>query len=397
MASYRYIATDATDKQHHGQIDARSEQNARALLRSQGLWVLNLTETAQPQYGRHKLDVSRLAFLVRQWASLLSASLTVEQSLDALIGQCEVKTEQDILAEVRGAVRSGESLASALAHFPRTFDDSFCALIAAGESAGKLPQLMVKLADQLETRRQLQQKIGLALLYPIIVAIVASGVIVALLIFVVPQVVEVFAGSRQTLPLPTRVLIMVSTGLRVAGPWLLLSLLLTVILASALLRHKAVRESLHPIWLRLPLLGRLLGQADAGRIAGALGVLTEAGVPLMNALDIAAATARLAPFRDALQRSARAVREGRQFSKALAAEVVFPIMLAKLAAVGESSGRLGEMLSQAGRQLDNQTAHRSAWLAGILEPLTILVMGAVVLAIVLAVLLPIVEMNQLLK
>lgn len=397
MALYRYQATDAAGKHHQGSLEADQERDARARLRAQGLWVLELAAVrAAPGRGL-KLDGARQAFLVSQWASLLASGLTVEQSLDTLIGQCEDQGEEQLLSSVRAAVRGGESLARALEHHPRAFDASFCALVAAGESAGKLPQLLERMAAHLEARRALRQKIGLALLYPMIVALVAMGVVIALLTFVVPQVVEVFLASRQVLPLPTRALLAVSAFFRDYGLWLLALLLPGAGFGAWQLRRPLARERLHPGLMRLPLLGRLLRQSDAGRIAAVLGVLTEAGVPLLSALDIAARSARLAPLRHALGRGARAVREGLPLSRALGAEPVFPPILARMAAVGESSGRLGAMLSQAGRQLDNETAYRSAWLAGVLEPLTILAMGALVLAIVLAVLLPIIEMNPLLK
>lgn len=397
MTAYRYKASDASGVSREGRIEAEQEKEARALLRAQGLWVVDLLPETQGRRPSLRLSTGRLAFLVRQWACLLEAGLTVEQSLDALIGQCDHEAERRMLAEVRGAVRAGDSLARALGHHPGCFDESFRALVDAGENAGRLPQLLDRMADHLEARRAMQQKVGLALLYPAIVILVASGVIAALLAWVVPQVVEVFAGSRQVLPLPTRVLVFLSDLLRELAPWLLGALLPLAGAAVWWLRRPGSREKLHPFLMRLPLVGRLLHQADAGRVATALGVLTEAGVPLLSALEIAARTARLAPLRMALQRAGRAVREGASLSRALAAEPLFPPLIGRLAAVGEASGRLGRLLGQAGRQLDNETAFRSAWLAGILEPLTILVMGGVVLSIVLAVLLPIINMNQMIR
>jgi general secretion pathway protein F len=269
MALFRYQATDVEGKVRQGRVEAEQERDARAQLRSQGLWVLALSPD-QPARGQG-LDSTRLTFLVRQWSALLTAGLTVEQSLDALIGQSEDDRERQILAEVRGSVRGGESLSRALGRHPRAFDASLCGLVAAGESAGKLPLLLERMADHLESRQALQQKLGLALLYPMIVALVACGVIAALLSYVVPQVVEVFAGSRQQLPMPTRILIAVSHFLREAGPWLAVLALAVGISAAWLLRERRMRERLHPTLMRLPLIGRLLRQADAGRVASTLG------------------------------------------------------------------------------------------------------------------------------
>ncbi|MBO4329434.1 MAG: type II secretion system inner membrane protein GspF [Rhodocyclaceae bacterium] len=401
MSAFRYHALDANGKPQNGILEADSSRAARAALRERGLYPLEVTSVAnrdgERSSARQRLKDADLSLLSRQWATLLASGLTVEQSLAALAEQAESEAARTILAGIRSEVMAGHSLRAALDRYPAAFPAIYRASVAAGEKSGELGRIMMQLADYLEQRTRLRQKTLQALLYPGIVATVAVLIIVALMTYVVPQIVSVFQQGKQALPYLTRVLIVASDLLRDWG-WLLLILLASVGIALHLaLREAHFRRRWDALWLRAPLLGKHLRTLDATRFASTLSILASSGVPLLAALDAGREVMGRLPLKDAVQDATARVREGQSLSRALGATRAFPPLLIHMIANGEATGRLDELLDRAARLQQQELENRTATLTTLLEPMLLLIMGVVVLIIVLAVMQPIIETNTMLR
>lgn len=399
MASFRFEAADAGGRIEKGLIEAESPAAARAALRARGLVALEVgtLEAQGAPTRRRRFSEVELAAATRQLASLLSAGLPVAQALAATVDQAEDRAVREVFAAVRSDVFGGHRLAEALARFPREFPAVYRASVAAGEESGELARVMERLATHLEERLAVRGKVFAAFLYPAIVTVVALAIVVFLMAYVVPQVVEVFRSTRQVLPWPTRLLLAVSDVVRYGGPWLLAAAVAGAFGLRAWLRIPARRLAFHGWLLRLPLFGRILRDVDAARFASTLGMLAGAGVPLLTALEAARATLANAVLSAAIGNLIEAVREGQALAPALGREKVFPPVLVHLAASGEATGELPAMLERAAVLLSREAERRSLALSTLLEPLLIVFMGAVVLGIVLAVLMPIIEINQLVR
>jgi general secretion pathway protein F len=343
------------------------------------------------------LSGAQLALLTRQLATLLKAGLPVDEALAALAEQNEDTRVRTLVVSLRSRVMEGSSLAAGLADAPQSFPEIYRASIAAGEQSGKLDQVLARLADYSEARDALNQKIWAALAYPILLTLVAIAVVAGLLVYVVPQIVGVFTQMHQTLPWPTRALLALSRLVQAWG-WLLLAMLVAAAIGGRLaLRVEQARYKWHEVLLRVPLIGRLVRAANTARCTRTLALLTASAVPLLEALQIGAQVMQNLPMRAALRRAALKVREGGNFSRALGESGYFPPVALRLIASGERAGALEHMLDEAA---DNQQRELDRWvttLTAILGPLVILLVGAMVLFIVLAILLPIFEMNQMVK
>lgn len=403
MAAYSYQALDTEGREVSGILEADSTRQARNQLREQALFPLSV-DAVRAQAGhaatllRRRLPASELCLITRQWAMLLDAGLTIGQALTALIEQSEHTAARQLLAAVRAEVLAGHSLHQALVQYPHSFPAIYRAVVRAGEKSGELAKLLLRLADYLEAWQNTRQKILQALLYPALVTLVALLVIVGLMTYVVPQIVEVFEQSRQSLPTLTLALIAVSDFLRHQGGWLLLLLVLTAFATrQALQRSPAMQFVWHERLLHLPLLGRHLRTLDSARLASTLAIMTTSGVPLLTALETASAVISNRRLRHGLTEASNRVREGSPLHRALSAEKIFPPLLIHMIASGEASGQLGSMLERAAHQQQNELDRRTAMALSLFEPLLILVMGGLVLLIVLAVLLPIIEINMLLQ
>jgi general secretion pathway protein F len=401
MPSFRFEASDSAGRIEKGLLEADSAAAARAALRARGLVPLQVgTLAAAPGARRlpgRRFPESELANATRQLASLLSAGLPVAQALGATVDQAENRGVREVFAAVRSDVFAGHRLAEALAQFPREFPEVYRASVAAGEDAGELAGVMERLADYLEERLALRAKILGAFLYPAIVTLVALAIVVFLMTYVVPQVVQVFQHGRQALPWPTRVLIGLSWVLRVGGIWIVLGLVALGFGFRAWLRRPGRRLVWDRWVLGLPLLGRIVRGVNTARFASTLAILTSAGVPLLRALEAARATLANAVLASAVSDVIEAVREGQALAPALGRAKVFPPVLVHLAASGEATGELAPLLERAATNLSREAERRALALSTLLEPLLILTMGAVVLGIVLAVLMPIIEINQLVR
>jgi general secretion pathway protein F len=402
LAAYRYEASDAAGRLEKGVVDADSPRQARSQLRERGLVPLEVAPVggagaAQREALGGRIRTTELTLLTRQLASLLAARLPLEQALGAVIEQADRGAVRERLAAVRGEVVAGQTFAQALSRYPRDFPEVYRALVAAGEQSGDLAAVMNRLADYVESRAALTQRIALAFTYPAIVTLVAVLVIAALLTYVVPQVIGVFAQTRQKLPFLTTALIATSDFIRAWGWGLLAAIVAGVAGLRVALRSPAFRLSWDARLLRLPLFGRLIRGVNTARFASTLGILASSGVPLIKALEAGAQTLTNTALRENVSDAISRVREGAPLARALAAGGEFPPMMVHMIASGEATGNLSEMLERTAATLSGETERRALALTSILEPLLILVMGVVVLLIVLAVLMPIIEINQLVR
>jgi len=401
MPGFRYQAYNVEGKLHKGVLEADSARQARSLLRDQGLtpYRVEVIAANDPAAGARfrpvSLSATELTQLTRGLASLLEAGLTVEQAFNALIEQAENERTRQVLAALRGEVIAGNTVAKALASFPHVFSELYRTLVAAGESSGQLPRVLTKLSDYLEERQALRARLALSLVYPSIVLAVALFVVGALLVYVLPQVVQVFQHAHQKLPILTRALIWLSGFLQVAWPALVALAIAAAVALRVALKRPASRAAIHRMLWRAFGIGRVLRHLDAARLAATLSILVGSRVPILQALDAGTGVMTLVPMREALATAARGVREGMPLARALGATNAFPPVMVHLIASGETSGRLDEALERAARQQQNDIATRLAAFAAIFEPLMILGMGVVVLVIVLAILLPIFQLNQL--
>lgn len=402
MTAFRFEASTVEGRVDTGVLDADSPKHARTLLRERGLvpievQPINNTGAVTREAFGGRLRTVELTLITRQLASLLAARLPLEQALGAVIEQAERPAVRERMASVRSEVVGGQTFAQALSRSPRDFPEVYRAMVAAGEQSGDLALVMERLADYVEARSALAQRITLAFTYPAIVTLVAIGVIVALLTYVVPQVVGVFAQTRQKLPFLTVALIATSDFLRAWGWWIVAALVAGAFGLRAALRAPTFRLEWHERMLRLPLFGRLIRGVNTARFASTLGILAASGVPLIKSLDAGAKTLTNEAMRANVLDAIARVREGAPLSRALGAGGHFPPMMLHMIASGEATGNLAEMLQRTAATLSGETERRAMALTAILEPALILAMGVIVLLIVLAVLLPIIEINQLVR
>lgn len=400
MPTYRYLAADASGRTEKGRIEAETESQARQALRARGLLPLSLSTT--PLRGvsgtftvGKRISDAELGWMTRQLASLLAAQLPLEAALSATLEQAEQQHVARALQQVRDRIREGQRLADALGGQPRHFPDIYRALIEAGERSGDLADVMERLADHIEARGALRAKVLTAFIYPAIVSLVSVGVVIFLLSYVVPQVTGAFQQAHQALPLLTRLMLAGSALIRDWGGMALAVLAVLLLVWRLSLRDPRTRLNWHAQLLRMPLAGTYLRGMDAARFAATLEILVASGVPLLDALDATIRTLRNDRMREAVATAASRVREGSPLAQALQAQGVFPPLLIHLIGSGERTGTLPAMLARAARTLSAELERRALAATALLEPLMILVMGGIVLVIVLAVMLPIIEINQM--
>ncbi|MGN5351907.1 type II secretion system inner membrane protein GspF [Ralstonia sp. L16] len=401
MPAFRYEAADATGKTDKGVIEADSARQARTLLRARGLTPLlvdalgaQATKRGGSSFGK-RLSAQENALVTRQLASLLVAGLPLDEALAALADQAERAYVGELLAAIRAEVVGGSSLSVALAQHPKDFPDIYRALVSAGEHSGNLGLVLSRLADYIESRNALTSKIKLAFTYPAIVTVVAFAIVIFLLSYVVPQVVSVFANTKQKLPTLTIIMLWLSDFVRNWG-WLAAIVLVVIgALIRNLLKQPALRLSWHKWLLTAPLFGKLVRGYNTARFASTLAILTSAGVPILRGLQAAGETLNNVALKTNVEDASTRVREGTSLARALAAQNQFPPVLVHLIRSGEATGNLPAMLERAAQGEAQELERRTLFLTGLLEPALILTMGVVVLLIVLAVLMPIIEINQL--
>ena len=402
MPAFAYQALESIGKTQRGVLQGDNARAVRAVLRDRGLNPLAVEEVAENRKGglpftRRGLSGTQLAMLTRQLSTLVGAGLPIDECLAALSEQDDNVRLHGLTVALRSRVMEGASLAQAMADFPDSFPEIFRATVAAGEQSGHLDAVLDKLADYAEARDALKQTLLAALTYPLLLTVVALAVVAGLLTWVVPQIIGVFQNMQQTLPLATRLLMGLSDFLR-DWAWLLLALLVLMVGAARLaLRQDSIRFRWHLFVLRLPLIGRLVRAANTARAARTLALLAGAAVPLLDALSIAAQVVPNLPMRESLRQAAFKVREGSSFARALAESRQFPPIALRLIASGERSGELPRMLEEAAAQQQRDLDRWLGVLSATLGPAVILAVGAMVLFIVLAILLPIFNLNQMVK
>ena len=408
MPAFSFEALDDQGLTRKGVVEADTAKAARGQLRAQALVPLTVElvgdqasngagAAGRSLFTRPVFGATALAIWTRQLAGLVSSGLPLERALTALSEESDNERQRHLVAVLRAEVNAGSTFARSLQQHPREFSDIYCAVIGAGEHSGKLGLVLERLADDLEERQELKARLVGAALYPAIVTLVAIAIVLFLVSYVVPQVASVFAGSKRALPFLTVAMLAISSFVRTYGVWMLIALVLIAIGARWSLSIEAFREKFDAAWLNVPVVGRLARGYNAARFASTLAMLAGAGVPILKALQAAAETLHNRALRaDALD-ALVLVREGAPLASALAQKRKFPSLLPMFARLGEQTGQLPVMLQRAATQLSAEVQRRSMQLATILEPLLIVTMGVVVMLIVLAVLLPIIQLNQFVK
>jgi len=406
MPAFAFEALSADGHTRKGTIEADSAKAARSLLRAQALVPLKVDALAATSttdnsdvvfFKRRVFSANALSVWTRQLAGLVSSGLPLERALASLSTEADREAERNLVARLRAEVNSGSTFAKALAEHPREFSTIYIAVIGAGEQSGQLAVVLEHLAQDLEDQQNLHAKLLGAALYPAIVSAVALGIVLFLMAYVVPQVASVFAGSKKALPFLTVVMLALSDMVRQYGGLVLVIGAVGVFAARQALKTPALRYRFDAAWLTLPIIGKLSRSFNAARFASTLAMLAAAGVPILKALQAAADTLSNHALRQDAQDALVAVREGAPLASALAQKKRFPGLLSMFARLGEQTGQLPLMLQRAAHQLSTEVQRKALQLATLLEPLLIVVMGAVVMLIVLAVLLPIIEMNQLVR
>jgi len=399
MALFDYQAANAQGRIEKGQLDADNARGVRQQLRGRGLTPVQVSaaRNSGSGWGTRRLSASELAWATRQLASLLAASLPLESALSAVIEQAERSHVAQALTAVRADVRAGQRLTVALAARPRDFPAIYRALVGAGEDSGDLARVMERLADYIEERNALQAKVLTAFIYPAAISLVSVAIVIFLLSYVVPQVVTAFVQARQTLPMLTQVMLAASAFVRAWGVWTGIGIGALVVGWRLALRQPELRLRWDSLLLRVPMVGRFVLGVNSARFASTLSILLDAGVPLLRALDAARQTMGNALLARCADDVAARVREGTSLGAALKVQKVYPPILVHLVASGEKTGSLAPLLDRAAQTISREIERRAMALTALLEPTMILVMGGVVLTIVLAVLMPIMEMNQLVQ
>ncbi|HEY8023973.1 MAG TPA: type II secretion system inner membrane protein GspF [Burkholderiaceae bacterium] len=404
MPAFRYEAVDAAGVNRKGVVNADSLRAARADLRARDLAPVVVEPIAsQVDASGHArsrsfgdgLSTTELALFTRQLASLLEASLPLEQAFTALLEQSERPYLRDLIASIRAELMGGSSLSDALAQHPRDFTDIYRALIASGEQIGQLAKVLSRLADFIERRNALVQKVKLAFTYPAIVTVVAFAIVIFLLTYVVPQIVSVFASTKQKLPLLTVMMLAVSDFVRSDGLYVLALAIFAGFAWRKALQNPAFKYRFHSWLLRAPLYGKFERSLNTSRFASTLAITTGSGVPILRALQTSRDTLSNVAMREQVEDATTSVREGVSLARALSAHKYFPPMLIHMIRAGEVTGELPAMLDRAASAQEQDLERRAMTIASLLEPALILFMGVVVLLIVLAVLMPIIEINQL--
>ena len=409
MPAYSFEALQADGKTRKGLIEADTAKAARTLLRGQALVPIAVTAVSGTGadaeksllqtniFGGRVFNATRLAIWTRQLAGLVASGLPLERALTALTDESEDDKQRNLVASLRAEVNGGSTFGRALGQHPNEFSAIYVGVIAAGEQSGSLGLVLERLADDLEESQALKSKLMGAALYPAIVTLIAIVIVMFLVGYVVPQVANVFAGTKRALPFLTVAMLAISSVVRSYGLLMLGLLVLGGVAGRFALKNESLRERFDAFTLTLPIVGRLARDYNAARFASTLAMLAGAGVPILKALQAAAETLSNRAMRaDALD-ALLLVREGAPLASALGQKKRFPGLVSMFARLGEQTGQLPVMLQRAAAQLGNEVQRRAMALATILEPLLIVAMGGVVMLIVLAVLLPIIQLNQFVK
>jgi general secretion pathway protein F len=405
LGAFEYTAVDVSGRERKGVLEGDTARQVRQLLRDQALLPVTVNEVSQTEKKENKakfsikrgVSASDLSLLTRQIATLVRSGLPLEEALAAVSEQTEKPRVRNIVMGVRAKVMEGHTLADGLSDFPAVFPELYIATVAAGEQSGHLDTVLERLADYTENREQLRSRTMNAMLYPVLLFVVCIAIVSLLLTFVVPKIVKQFENSKAALPMLTQILIAISDFLRHWGLLLLAGLILVGFGFKRWLRDPAARRRFHALLLRIPLVGKVVRGSNTARFSRTFSTLTSSAVPVLEALRIAGEVVTNLPMRDAVQDAANRVREGAPIGKSLGSSKIFPPMMIHLISSGESSGELETMLDRAATNQEREMDSILSTAVGLLGPLMILFMGGMVLIIVLAMLLPIFQLNQLIR
>ena len=401
MAAFEYQAVDVDGKTQKGLIEADTARQARQQLRGMSLMPVEIGEvTSRESSGtsksrRSKINVATLSLITRQLATLISAGQPVESAYHAVSKQTPKPAAKHVMLAVRARVLEGFPLSDALREFPRIFDSMYCASVHAGEQSGLLDVVMERLADYMEAKQDLQRRTGQALIYPILLSVVAFGLVAALLTFVVPKIVQVFEGFDQELPMVTTWLIAISDFFKSYGVVLIIGVILAIVVYTQLVKLPKFRILRDRFFLHLPYIAYLVRLANTARFTRTMSILVSSGVTALDSMHISTEVINSQPIKASVDKAAARVREGEHISVALEKTGYFGPLVLQLVQNGEASGRLGEMLERSARAEETEFAGVTALFVALFEPAMILLMGVVVLFIVLAILVPIFDMNEL--
>lgn len=400
MAAFEYIALTAAGKKKKGVMEGDSARQIRQQLREQQMMPVEINEVVEKQKKARPtlgggISTADMALMMRQTSTLVASGMPLEECLLAVGQQSEKARVKSMVMAIRSRVLEGHSFAKGLGDFPNVFNDLYRATIAAGEHSGHLDLVLERLADYAEARQALKQKAQVALIYPSLLVTVAFVVIGVLMTYVVPQVIQTFSRSGQELPTPTKILVFSSDFLQAHGGMLLIALGALIAFAVITFRRPGPKTWLHGVLLRLPLVGKLTRGGNAARFARTLSILIASGVPVLEALKVSGEVVTNLPMKFAVEEATVKVREGIAIHKALAPSKLFPPMMLHLIANGEASGKLEAMLDKAAHTQERELDTTISSMLGLMEPLLILIMGSIVLFIVLAMLMPIFQLNQL--
>jgi general secretion pathway protein F len=404
MGAYQFVAVDGGGKEHRGVLEGDTPRHVRQLLRERQLLPVEVAEVeSKERVARRQWSLRRgisgldLALLTRQLATLVRAGLPLEEALLAVSEHTEKPRLKSIVLGVRAKVLEGHTLAAGLEDFPHAFPTVYRATVSAGEQAGQLDAVLERLAEYTESRHGLRQKVTQAMIYPIVLTFIALFIVSLMLIYVVPKVVGVFETTGQQLPLLTRGLIALSSTLQHWWFLIVAGVVLAIVAARRALKNQQTRRRVHWWLLKLPIFGRVTRGLNTARFTRTLSILTSSGVPALEAMRISASVVANLPMRDAVDEAAVRVREGGAIGRSLSQSKLFPAMSIHLISSGEASGELDTMLERAANHQESEMDSLLATMLSVLEPLLIVVMGLMVLAIVMAILLPIFQINQLVR
>lgn len=411
MPAFSYQAVDQAGQRKRGVIEAGTAAGARRALRERALLPLSVAPShpsaaaaatgpdgsMQPfeRLRRQSISSRALSTATRQLATLIGSNVRIEEALHIAAQQAGAPALKAVLLDVRGKVTEGSSLAQGLAQHPRVFAEFYRASISAGEKSGRLPEVLAYLANFVEARHRANQKIRLALLYPALLATISALMITLMMIYVVPDIVRVFETRGADLPLPTRVLIAISNLINGYGLVLFMGLVAVGIVARRELARPGRRLALDRFFASRRPFARFSRQANAARFSATLATLVQSKVPLLDALNSAAAVIPNRHIRAQAEAVALRVREGERVHRAMGAVEVFPTMLVAIIASGESGGHLGDALDRAAAELDREVEAQVSVMVALVEPAVLLAMGGLVLLMVMAILLPIIGLNDL--
>ena len=402
MPAFEYTALNSKGKEEKGMLEADNARQVRQLLRDGNLSPLQVEQVEKSEKSSkqktHKVGrvkAGDLALMTRQLATLVQSGSPLEEALATTAKQTEKRNVRHILSAIRSRVVEGYSLADGLALFPSVFPDIYRATVAAGEQSGHLDAVLERMADYTETRQETQQRISSAMFYPVILTIISIAIVAGLLGFIVPKIIDVFSNVGQELPAMTQVLIKISDFVRAYGIYIAIALVIAFILFKQLMKIPKWRYKYHNFLLQVPVIKKMVRGLNTARFARTLSILASSGVPILDAMSISAEVVQNLPMRKAIEDAAHKVREGMTINRALDQSKYFPPMTIYLIASGESSGKLDDMLERAALQQERETDMMLTNMLGIFEPMLILIMGGVVLLIVLSILLPILNLNQL--